>query len=76
MFGTPIINQPQVAILCVGTIEKRPKVVTSVEGDDAIVIRHMAYFALTYDHRIVDGADAEKFLSFMKEYLERNEFSI
>lgn len=76
LFGTPIINQPQVAILCVGTIEKRPKVVTSIEGDDAIVIRHMAYFALTYDHRIVDGADAEKFLSFMKEYLERNEFSI
>ena len=76
LFGTPIINQPQVAILCVGTIEKRPKVVTSVEGDDAIVIRHMAYFALTYDHRIVDGADAEKFLSFMKEYLERNEFAI
>ena len=75
LFGTPIINQPQVAILCVGTIEKRAKVVTSVDGDDAIVIRQMAYFALTYDHRIVDGADAEKFLSFMKEYLERTEFS-
>jgi pyruvate dehydrogenase E2 component (dihydrolipoamide acetyltransferase) len=75
LYGTPIINQPQVAILCVGTIEKRPKVVTSVDGDDAIVIRQMAYFALTYDHRIVDGADGEKFLSFMKEYLERNEFT-
>ena len=74
LFGTPIINQPQVAILCVGTIEKRAKVVTSLEGDDAIVIRQMAYFALTYDHRIVDGADAEKFLSFMKAYLERTEF--
>jgi pyruvate dehydrogenase E2 component (dihydrolipoyllysine-residue acetyltransferase) len=76
LFGTPIINQPQVAILCVGTIEKRPKVITSIDGDDAIVIRQMAYFALTYDHRIVDGADAEKFLSFMKEYLERAEFSL
>jgi pyruvate dehydrogenase E2 component (dihydrolipoamide acetyltransferase) len=75
LFGTPIINQPQVAILCIGTIEKRAKVVATVDGDDAIVIRQMAYFALTYDHRVVDGADAEKFLSFMKEYLERNEFT-
>ncbi len=66
LFGTPIINQPQVAILCVGTIEKRPKVITTEDGDDVIAIRSMAYFALTYDHRIVDGADAEKFLSFMK----------
>ena len=76
LYGTPIINQPQVAILCIGTIEKRPKVVMSVDGDDAIVIRQMAYFALTYDHRIVDGADGEKFLSFMKEYLEKNTFEI
>jgi 2-oxoglutarate dehydrogenase E2 component (dihydrolipoamide succinyltransferase) len=75
LYGTPINNQPQVAIRCIGTIEKRPKVVTSIDGDDAIVIRQMAYFALTYDHRIVDGADAEKFLSFLKEYLERNEFT-
>jgi 2-oxoglutarate dehydrogenase E2 component (dihydrolipoamide succinyltransferase) len=48
--------------------------VTSIDGDDAIVIRQMAYFALTYDHRIVDGADAERFLSFLKEYLEQNQF--
>ena len=75
LYGTPIINQPQVAILCIGTIEKRAKVVSSVGGDDEIVIRQMAYFALTYDHRVVDGADAEKFLSFLKEYLERNEFT-
>jgi 2-oxoglutarate dehydrogenase E2 component (dihydrolipoamide succinyltransferase) len=74
LFGTPIINQPQVAILCVGTIEKRPKVVTSSDGDDSIAIRTMAYFALTYDHRIVDGADAEKFLAFLKEYLENELF--
>ena len=76
LYGTPIINQPQVAILCVGTIEKRPRVFTSPEGDDYIAIRHMAYFALTYDHRIVDGADAERFLSFMKEFLETGSFSL
>jgi len=75
LFGTPIINQPQVAILCVGTIEKRPKVMTSPDGDDYIAIRQMAYFALTYDHRVVDGADAEKFLSYMKQYLEHAPFT-
>jgi 2-oxoglutarate dehydrogenase E2 component (dihydrolipoamide succinyltransferase) len=74
LFGTPIINQPQVAILCVGTIEKRAKVVTSADGDDSIAIRTMAYFALTYDHRIVDGADAERFLAYLKDYLENTEF--
>jgi pyruvate dehydrogenase E2 component (dihydrolipoamide acetyltransferase) len=76
LFGTPIINQPQVAILCVGVIEKRPKVITTDDGDDVIAIRSMAYFALTFDHRIVDGADAEKFLSFMKQYLETTQFSL
>ena len=76
LYGTPIINQPQVAILCVGTIEKRPKVLTTPDGDDYIAIRQMAYFALTYDHRIVDGADAERFLSFMKNYLETTAFSL
>ena len=76
LFGTPIINQPQVAILCVGTIEKRAKVLTSPDGDDYIAIRQMAYFALTYDHRIVDGADAEKFLAYLKKYLENAPFVI
>jgi pyruvate dehydrogenase E2 component (dihydrolipoamide acetyltransferase) len=76
LYGTPIINQPQVAILCVGTIEKRPKVLTSPDGDDYIAIRQMAYFALTYDHRVVDGADAERFLAYMKRYLENAEFAI
>jgi 2-oxoglutarate dehydrogenase E2 component (dihydrolipoamide succinyltransferase) len=76
LFGTPIINQPQVAILCVGVIEKRPKVITTPDGDDVIAIRQMAYFALTYDHRIIDGADAEKFLSFIKQYLETTNFSL
>ncbi|MFN0277126.1 MAG: 2-oxoglutarate dehydrogenase, E2 component, dihydrolipoamide succinyltransferase [Pyrinomonadaceae bacterium] len=76
LFGTPIINQPQVAILCVGTIEKRAKVLTSPDGDDYIAVRQMAYFALTYDHRIVDGADAEKFLAYLKGYLENAPFSV
>lgn len=76
LYGTPIINQPQVAILCVGTIEKRPKVITTSEGEDVIAIRQMAYFAMTYDHRVVDGADAEKFLSYLKSYLENTDFSL
>ncbi len=75
LFGTPIINQPQVAILCVGTIEKRAKVLTSSDGDDYIAIRQMAYFALTYDHRVVDGADAERFLAYLKQYLEDASFT-
>jgi 2-oxoglutarate dehydrogenase E2 component (dihydrolipoamide succinyltransferase) len=76
LFGTPIINQPQVAILGVGVIEKRAKVITSEEGDDVIAIRHMAYFALSFDHRIVDGADAERFLSFVKETLEAGQWQL
>ncbi len=76
LFGTPIINQPQVAILGVGAIEKRAKVVTSEDGDDHIAIRQMAYFALTFDHRIIDGSDAEKFLGYVKEILERAEFQV
>lgn len=76
LYGTPIINQPQVAILCVGTIEKRPKVMTSPDGDDYVAIRQMAYFALTYDHRVVDGADAERFLAYLKRYLENAPFTI
>jgi pyruvate dehydrogenase E2 component (dihydrolipoamide acetyltransferase) len=76
LFGTPIINQPQVAILGVGTIEKRAKVITTEEGDDVIAIRHMAYFALSFDHRIIDGADAERFLSYVKEILEAGRFTV
>ena len=76
LFGTPIINQPQVAILGVGTIEKRPKVITTEEGEDLIAIRYMAYFALSFDHRIVDGADAERFLAYVKELLEAAQFQI
>ena len=70
MIGTPIINQPQVAILCIGAIEKRPKVVTGPDGDDQIAIRTCAYLSLSFDHRIVDGADADKFMAFIKKNLE------
>ena len=76
LFGTPIINQPQLAILGVGKIEKRPKVMTSPEGDDFIGVRWMAYFALSFDHRVIDGADAERFLAFVKEQLEAGDFSV
>jgi len=65
LFGTPIINQPQVGILGIGTIEKRP-----VVRDDAIAIRNMAYFCLTFDHRIVDGSDADKFMGHLKKGLQ------
>ena len=65
LFGTPIINQPQVAILGIGTIEKRP-----VVRDDAIAIRTLSYFALSFDHRIVDGADADRFMAHLKSGLQ------
>ncbi|HEY0405359.1 MAG TPA: dihydrolipoamide acetyltransferase family protein [Pyrinomonadaceae bacterium] len=76
LFGTPIINQPQVAILGVGAIEKRPKVMTTDDGDDYLAVRSMAYFALSFDHRIIDGSDAEKFLSYVKELLEAGQFTV
>ena len=74
LFDTPIINQPQVAILGTGTIEKRPKVVTDADGNDTIGIRHLMYLSLTYDHRIVDGADAGRFLQTLKGRLEEGNF--
>jgi 2-oxoglutarate dehydrogenase E2 component (dihydrolipoamide succinyltransferase) len=76
LFGTPIINQPQLAILGVGKIEKRPRVLTTPEGEDYIGIRWMSYFALSFDHRVIDGADAERFLAYVKELLEAGEFSV
>ncbi len=76
LLGTPIINQPQLAILGVGKIEKRAKVLTTEDGDDFIGIRWMAYFALSFDHRVIDGADAERFLAFVKEQLETGDFSV
>lgn len=68
--GTPIINQPQVAILGVGAIEKRPKVITLEDGQDVIAIRTMGLLSLSYDHRVVDGADADRFMSDVKRALE------
>ncbi len=68
--GAPIINQPQVAILGVGAIEKRPKVVTLPDGTDTIAIRTMGMISMSYDHRLVDGADADRFLADVKRALE------
>jgi len=68
--GAPIINQPQVAILGVGTIEKRPKVVTLPDGTDTIAIRTLGMVSMSYDHRVVDGADADRFLADVKRMLE------
>ena len=74
LFDTPVINQPQVAILGPGNIVKRPVVITDAEGNDVIAIRHMMYLSLTYDHRIVDGADAGRFMTQLKNRLETGEF--
>ena len=70
IMGTPVIPQPTVAILGTGTIEKRPKVVKGPDGDDLIAIRTCAHFFLSFDHRVVDGADADRFLGFVKQQLE------
>ena len=74
LFDTPIINQPQVAILGTGAVVKRPVVTKDDSGQDVIAIRQMVYLALTYDHRIVDGADAARFLSAIKARLEEGSF--
>src|SRR5579859_7172797 len=68
--GIPIINQPQVAILGVGAIEKRPKVITAEDGTESIAIRTMGMLTMSYDHRVVDGADADKFLADVKRLLQ------
>ena len=70
LMGTPIISQPQVAILGVGAIEKRPKVISGPDGEDTIAIRTCAYFSISFDHRIIDGAVADQFLAFVKKALE------
>lgn len=70
LMGTPIISQPQVAILGVGTIEKRPKVIQGQDGEDTIAIRTCAYFSLSFDHRVIDGAVADQFLAFVKKTIE------
>ena len=74
LFDTPIINQPQVAILGLGAVVKRPTVVKDTDGGETIAIRSMVYLALSYDHRVVDGADAARFLVTLKERLEEGRF--
>jgi pyruvate dehydrogenase E2 component (dihydrolipoamide acetyltransferase) len=74
LFDTPIINQPQVAILGVGSVVKRPVVVNDPNLGEVIAVRSMVYLALTYDHRIVDGADAARFLTTVRERLEAGQF--
>ncbi|WP_299955511.1 2-oxoglutarate dehydrogenase, E2 component, dihydrolipoamide succinyltransferase [uncultured Modestobacter sp.] len=74
LFDTPIINQPQVAILGVGSVVKRPVVIKDPELGEVVAIRSMVYLALSYDHRIVDGADAARFLTTVKERLEGGQF--
>jgi 2-oxoglutarate dehydrogenase E2 component (dihydrolipoamide succinyltransferase) len=76
LFDTPIINQPQVAILGTGSIVKRPVVIDDPNLGETIAVRHMMYLALTYDHRLVDGADAARFLTDVKERLEAGQFEV
>jgi 2-oxoglutarate dehydrogenase E2 component (dihydrolipoamide succinyltransferase) len=74
LFDTPIINQPQVGILGTGTVVKRPVVIDDPTAGEVIAVRNVVYLALTYDHRMVDGADAARFLSTVKARLEAGEF--
>jgi pyruvate dehydrogenase E2 component (dihydrolipoyllysine-residue acetyltransferase) len=74
LFDTPIINQPQVAILGTGAITKQPAVITGPDGDDVIAIRSVCFLPMTYDHRLVDGADAGRFVSAIKARLEEGAF--
>ncbi|WP_191564162.1 2-oxoglutarate dehydrogenase, E2 component, dihydrolipoamide succinyltransferase [Janibacter melonis] len=74
LFDTPILNQPQVAMLGTGAIVKRPIVVTDADGGETIAVRSMMYLALSYDHRVVDGADAARFLGTVKARLEEGSF--
>ncbi len=75
LFDTPIIQQPQVGILGVGVVVKRPVVVSGEDDDETIAIRSMVYLSLTYDHRLVDGADAGRFLTTVKHRLQDGEFA-
>jgi 2-oxoglutarate dehydrogenase E2 component (dihydrolipoamide succinyltransferase) len=75
LFATPIISQPQVAILGVGAIEKRPKVVTMSDGSDTIAVRTMAYMGVTFDHRLIDGAEGDTFLGLVKQTIETEKWS-
>jgi pyruvate dehydrogenase E2 component (dihydrolipoamide acetyltransferase) len=74
LFDTPIINQPQVGILGTGSVVKRPVVIDDANLGETIAVRHMVYLAMTYDHRLVDGADAARFLTAVKQRLEEANF--
>jgi len=76
LYGLPIINQPNVAILSTGSIQRRPVVVTDEMGRESIGIRDMVYLALSFDHRVVDGATADQFMAVVKAVLEAGEFDL
>lgn len=76
LFDTPIINQPQVAILGTGALTRRPVVIRLADGSEAIEARDMMYLSLSYDHRLVDGADAARFLGQVKTRLEEGKFNV
>ena len=76
LWDTPIINQPQVAILGPGSVVKRPVVIDDPNLGETIAVRHMVYLALTYDHQLVDGADAGRFLREVKQRLEAGQFEV
>ena len=76
LWDTPIINKPQVAILGPGAVVKRPVVIDDANLGETIAVRHMVYLALTYDHRLVDGADAGRFLQEVKKRLEAGAFEV
>jgi pyruvate dehydrogenase E2 component (dihydrolipoamide acetyltransferase) len=75
LFDTPVVFLPQVAILGTGIVQKRPVVVTDADGQESIAIRSMVYLALSYDHRLVDGADASRYLVDVKARLESANFA-
>ena len=75
LFDTPIINQPEVAILGLGAIQRQPRVVKDADGNEVIAIRSVCYLAISYDHRLVDGADASRYLMTVKKRLEEGDFA-
>ena len=75
LFDTPILNRPQSAILGTGIVARRPAAVRDASGAETIAVRSLVYFALTYDHRIVDGADAARYLGWVKDRLEQADFA-
>ncbi|WP_167202935.1 2-oxoglutarate dehydrogenase, E2 component, dihydrolipoamide succinyltransferase [Actinomyces respiraculi] len=75
LFDTPIINQPEVAILGLGAIQRQPRVIKDAEGNEVIAIRSVCYLAISYDHRLVDGADASRYLMTVKKRLEEGDFA-